>query len=131
MTQEVYRRTGRLIDLPGLPVLTPGGVYRVIECSPGLLTLEEMDVEELLDTLTPMQWGAIAIDPDARVIRYGSTNVKFTRHEWQLVSELMRHAGLSKDKTGEALAGIAERLAQGLKRAGKKPASEDGDGGGE
>ena len=36
----------------------------------------------------------------------------------------MRHAGLSKDKTGAALADVAGRLAAGLKRIGGKQKEE-------
>ena len=40
------------------------------------------------------------------------------------LEQLMRHAGLSKDKTGAALADVAGRLAAGLKRIGGKQKEE-------
>ena len=41
------------------------------------------------------------------------------------LDQLMRHAGLSKDKTNAALLDVAARLTAGLKRIGKKEEKDD------
>lgn len=91
----------------------------------GSLVLDFSDIEpgqEMRDVLAAI--GEVQVETymegkgeDAREVK----RFKVKPHnKLQALDQLMRHAGLSRDKTGEALSDLASRISQGLGQLGKR-----------
>lgn len=81
-----------------------------------------------LDAVTAASIGEVTIETYEEGKGEDAREVKRVRvkpwNKLAALDQLMRHAGLSKDKTGAALADVAGRLAAGLKRIGGKQKEE-------